>query len=141
MSLTEIPEELIVKIIDNLPVKDALWNLSSVSQKLLRLSLTSVKVIHITTKDSSRLESLLRFKLVRNVIKHAILSKHSQPIGRKKLLEEMKRTSKDGNSNILAFFDEPTDKELSLLAQYCRQIESLYLIDCDKVSDKAFIAV
>ena len=130
--MTEIPEELIVKIIDNLPVKDALWNLSSVSQKLLRLSLTSVKVIHITAKDTSRLELLLRFKLVRKVIKHAILSKHSQPIGRKKLLEEMKRTSKDGESNILDFFDEPTDKELSLLAKYCRQnifITSQIVID------------
>ena len=141
LTLMSLPDELIVKIIDFLSDKDALWKLGFVSQRLLRLSLTSVKIIHIKDNDPSRLEILLPFDIVRNVIKHAILTKHTHTIGRQKLLHEMKNDSKDGDSNILDFLGEPTDKEILNLAKHCQNLESLYLIDCDKISDKAFITL
>lgn len=141
LSLLSLPEELIVKIINYLPNGDALWNLSFVSQKLLRLSLTSIKVIHLTPRDISHLESLLRFELVRNVIKHAILTKHTQSIGRAQLLQVMKNSSKDGDTNILDFLGEPTEKEIQIVGHHCQNIESLYLIDCDKISDIAFTSL
>ena len=36
------------------------------------------------------------------------------------------------------FYGEPTDKEITLIAKYCKNLESLYLIDGDKISDNAF---
>ena len=140
--LMDLPEEMIVKIISYLPPEDALWRLGFVSKSLLRLSLRCIKVILILEdRYSTKLEALIHQPIVQNVIKHVIMTKHTKTIGREKLLHEMIKDSKDGDSNILNFLGQPEDKEIFILAKSCKFIESLYLIDCDKISDKAFCSL
>ena len=138
LNIMDLPEEMLMKIIRFLPADDALWKLGFVCKTLLRLSLRAVKIIPISDRDPSKLETLTRRRMLNDVIRHAIMTKHTDSIGRRKLLYNMKRDSKDGKSNILDFNGEPTDEDILVVAKNCKNLESLYLIDCDRISDLAF---
>ena len=136
-NIMDLPEEMLLKILSYLSPTEALWNLGFVCTSFLRLSLTSVKIIHVS--NTTQLEILTRKQLLRDRVKHAIMTKHTDSIGREKLLNEMKRDcQKEGDSNILNFHGEPTDDDISIIARTCKHIEYVYLIDDDKISDLGF---
>jgi hypothetical protein len=50
VTILDLPEEMILRIISFLCKEDALWRLGSVCKRFLRLSLLSVKIIGISFK-------------------------------------------------------------------------------------------
>ena len=128
---------MILRVISFLCKEDALWKLGSVCKRFLRLSLLSVKIIGISSQNQDKFRLLTQRIEIRTAIKHAIVTKHTASIGRQKLLYELNNESKDGESNILDFHGEPNDEIILLMAGAFKNLESLYLIDCDKISDQA----